>query len=209
MQKMANINKELNDIKNAVYGKEVRGSIHDGIKKINDEVENNTDRQDSVEAQFQSVLDETTGKDVISAPEINAAKVGADNTNYPNLKQRLDAEYNKTAQQLAQTEQVIERLNDVKASKTDVNRQIAEAKNESKEYADGLFNNLDGLQIKGGFDSLQELINTYPNGTEGLFVVGNNLYGWNGSEWKFVKELEVMPWADFMTEQRSKSRSEH
>jgi len=37
---MADIKKELNDIKNAVYGKEVRGSIHDGIKKINDEVEN-------------------------------------------------------------------------------------------------------------------------------------------------------------------------
>lgn len=107
---MANINKELNDIKNAVYGKEVRGSIHDGIKKINEEVENTTDRQDSVEAQFQSVLDETTGKDVISAPEINAAKVGADNTDYPNLKQRLDTEHNRLSSQLAHT---IERIPNV------------------------------------------------------------------------------------------------
>lgn len=106
---MANINKELNDIKNAVYGREVRGSIHDGIKKINEEVENTTDRQDSVEAQFQSVLDETTGKDVISAPEINAAKVGADNTNYPNLKERLDTEHNQLSLRLAQTEQEVEK----------------------------------------------------------------------------------------------------
>lgn len=106
---MANINKELNDIKNAVYGREVRGSIHDGIKKINEEVENTTDRQDSVEAQFQSVLDETTGKDVISAPEINAAKVGADNTNYPNLKERLDTEHNQLSSRLAQTEQEVEK----------------------------------------------------------------------------------------------------
>ena len=100
---MADIEKELNDIKNAVYGREVRGSIHDGIKKINEEVENTTDRQDSVEAQFQSVLDETTGKDVISAPEITAARVGADNTNYPNLKERLDTEHNQLSSQLAQT----------------------------------------------------------------------------------------------------------
>src|SRR5690606_14960867 len=97
---MADIEKELNDIKNAVYGREVRGAIHDGIKKINEEVENTTDRQDSVEAQFQSVLDETTGKDVISAPEITAARVGADDTNYPNLKERLDTEYQKLSSRL-------------------------------------------------------------------------------------------------------------
>src|SRR5690606_25634844 len=118
---MADIEKELNDIKNAVYGREVRGAIHDGIKKINEEVENTTDRQDSVEAQFQSVLDETTGKDVISAPEITAARVGADDTNYPNLKERLDTEYQKLSSrldteyqklssQLAQTEHKINRV---------------------------------------------------------------------------------------------------
>src|SRR5690606_24593206 len=73
---------------------------HDGIKKINEEVENTTDRQDSVEAQFQSVLNETTGKDVISAPEITAARVGADDTNYPNLKERLDTEYQKLSSRL-------------------------------------------------------------------------------------------------------------
>lgn len=117
---MADIKKELNDIKNAVYGREVRGSIHDGIKKINDEVENTTDRQDSVEAQFQSVLDEMTEKDVTSAPEILAARVGADNTNYPNLKERLDTEHNQFSSQLAEIEQK-------KADKTEVN-QLADEK---------------------------------------------------------------------------------
>ena len=36
---MADISNELQAIKTAVYGEEVRGSIHDGIKKINDEME--------------------------------------------------------------------------------------------------------------------------------------------------------------------------
>ena len=33
---MANISKELQDIKKATFGEEVRGSIHDGIEKINE-----------------------------------------------------------------------------------------------------------------------------------------------------------------------------
>src|SRR5690606_29035076 len=114
---MADIEKELNDIKNAVYGREVRGAIHDGIKKINEEVENTTDRQDSVEAQFQSVLDETTGKDVISAPEVTAARVGADGTQYSNLKQRLDIEHDKITAQLAQKAKII--LSDKEPSDVD------------------------------------------------------------------------------------------
>ena len=36
---MANIDTELNAIKTAIYGKDVRDSIHDAIEKINEEVE--------------------------------------------------------------------------------------------------------------------------------------------------------------------------
>lgn len=36
---MANIENELSNIANAVYGEEVRGSIYDGISKINTETE--------------------------------------------------------------------------------------------------------------------------------------------------------------------------
>lgn len=39
---MANITRELNQIKSAIYGKDVRGSIHDGIDKINKETEKAT-----------------------------------------------------------------------------------------------------------------------------------------------------------------------
>lgn len=42
---MANIKEELRRIKNAIFGREVRGSIHDGIKKMNDEVEVSTKNQ--------------------------------------------------------------------------------------------------------------------------------------------------------------------
>lgn len=40
---MADISKELNDIMTARYGKDVRQSIHDGIEKINNEVEIDSD----------------------------------------------------------------------------------------------------------------------------------------------------------------------
>ena len=102
---MANIKDKIAQIRQAIFGKEVRESIASGIEAINKEVENTTARQDNVEAQFQAVLDETTGKDVISAPEITAARVGADNTTHSNLKARLDAEHNEVMSQLAQTEQ--------------------------------------------------------------------------------------------------------
>lgn len=139
---MANINNELNKIKKAIHGKDVRGSIHDGIEKINEEVEGTTGRQDSVEAQFQSVLDETTGKDVISAPEINAAKVGADNTNYPNLKQRLDTEHNQVTEQLAETEAELNQLDADKLDKTDADR----IRNENNALVQAYLIELDALR---------------------------------------------------------------
>ena len=43
--KVANITNYLNKIKSAVYGKDVRSSIHDGIKSINNEVEVTTNKQ--------------------------------------------------------------------------------------------------------------------------------------------------------------------
>lgn len=101
---MANIKDKIAQIRQAIFGKEVRESIASGIEAINKEVENTTARQDNVEAQFQAVLDETTDKDVISAPEITAARVGADNTTHSNLKARLDAEHNEVMLQLADNE---------------------------------------------------------------------------------------------------------
>ena len=74
-----------NDIRTKIYGKEVRESLARGIEEAGKIADETRVRQDNVEAQFQAVLDETTGKDVISAPEITAARV-ADNTTHPNFK---------------------------------------------------------------------------------------------------------------------------
>ena len=84
---MANIQNELNNIKNATFGKEVRGSIHDGIDAINKEVESTTGKQVDLESTFDQL--------VINAGNSNAeivdARVKADGTSYTKLGDRLDA----------------------------------------------------------------------------------------------------------------------
>ena len=83
---MANIKTHLNNIKGALYGKDVRGSIHDGIDAINKEVENTTGRQVDLENTFDQL--------VINAGNSNAeivdARVGQDGKSYSKLGDRLD-----------------------------------------------------------------------------------------------------------------------
>lgn len=55
---MADIQKELNQIKNAVYGREVRGSIHDGIDKINKETEVATGKADAAHDVMESIIND-------------------------------------------------------------------------------------------------------------------------------------------------------
>src|SRR5699024_6549091 len=75
-----------------------------GLESMSEDVVSNESRQTHVEQQFQAVIDETTGKDIVSAPEITASRVGADGVSHANLKQRLDSEQQKVTAQLAQTE---------------------------------------------------------------------------------------------------------
>lgn len=96
MIRLARINKELNQIKNAVYGREVRSSIHDGIDKINNETEKSTElseetesRQISLENQFEEHIKNMTLEDPSSA-EIVSARTAKDGTTYDTLKERLD-----------------------------------------------------------------------------------------------------------------------
>lgn len=100
-----NIKKKADDIRNKVYGKEVRESLASGLEEMSSDVVENEGRQsvvegrqDSVESQWQAVSDEMTDKDVISAPEIIAARDGE-----PNLKAKIDKNYNEVTAQLAQT----------------------------------------------------------------------------------------------------------
>ena len=97
---MANIKNELNNIKSAIYGKDVRGSIHDGIDAINKEVENTTGRQVDLENTFDQL--------VINAGNSNAeivdARVKSDGTSYSKLGDRL----NEVDSQLAHIENLKE-----------------------------------------------------------------------------------------------------
>lgn len=73
----------LTKIKKAVYGREVREAIHDGVFRAN-QIADGADikadktqiRQDAVEEFNNQVIQEMTDKDVISAPEIIAARGG-------------------------------------------------------------------------------------------------------------------------------------
>lgn len=93
------IQAKADDIRMKVYGEQVRESLASGLEAMSEVVVENTNRQDTVETQFQQVVENTTGKDVISAPEIIAAR-----NNEANLKARLDKEHQQVTAQLAQTE---------------------------------------------------------------------------------------------------------
>lgn len=78
---MANIKKHLNNIKNALFGQEVRGSIHDGIDAINKEVEGTTEKQNKLGEQFKNL--------VINEGNSNA-EVAASRGSHDWLPDRLD-----------------------------------------------------------------------------------------------------------------------
>ncbi len=83
---MANIQGNLNKIKNAVLGVDVRDSIHDGIKAINEEVENTTDRQ----VQLEGTFDELVINAGNSNPEVAAARVDSTGKSHGTLGKRLN-----------------------------------------------------------------------------------------------------------------------
>src|SRR5690625_1822567 len=109
---MADIEKELNDIKNAVYGKEVRGSIHDGIKKINDEVENATDLSESAKHQVENIQQQVNQLVVEGDSSVEAAQARVDEKGvaHPTLKARIDDGFEKTTQELTR---INERITDI------------------------------------------------------------------------------------------------
>lgn len=55
---MADIKKELNDIKTAIYGRDVRGSIHDGIDKINKESEESKQKASEAHDVMESIIND-------------------------------------------------------------------------------------------------------------------------------------------------------
>lgn len=78
---MANISGILEKIRKAIYGKEVRGSLADGLEAINNETENTTVRQKKLETTFNDLI--------INAGNSNAEIVDA-RGGETKLKDRLD-----------------------------------------------------------------------------------------------------------------------
>lgn len=126
---MADIKKELNDIKNAVYGREVRGSIHDGIKKINDEVENATDLSESAKHQVENIQQQVNQLVIEGDSSVEAAqaRVDAEGKSFSTLKERLDTKETQFSTQLAQTSQDINVINDELKNKRDKNEKITKS----------------------------------------------------------------------------------
>ena len=99
---MANIKKHLDNIKGALFGKDVRSSIHDGIDAINKEVESTTNRQEHLEDTFDQLVINSGN----SNAEIVDARVGENGKSYAKLGDRLD-------EVDSQLEQNILKINDI------------------------------------------------------------------------------------------------
>ena len=84
---MANIKNELNNIKSAIYGKDVRESIYDGMYEMNKELEKTTGKQVDLENTFNQLVINAGN----SNSEIVDARVKSDGTSYSKLGDRLDA----------------------------------------------------------------------------------------------------------------------
>lgn len=78
---MASIQEHLDKIKNAIFGKDVRQSIHDGLNKINQETENTSKKQEKLERTFDDLI--------INAGNSNA-EVAAARNGFETLGKRLD-----------------------------------------------------------------------------------------------------------------------
>lgn len=78
---MASIQEHLDKIKNAIFGKDVRQSIHDGLNKINQETESTSKKQEKLERTFDDLI--------IDAGNSNA-EVAAARNGFETLGKRLD-----------------------------------------------------------------------------------------------------------------------
>lgn len=83
----------LKNILSATLGREVRQSIHDGIKKSNEIADDCDARQTVLEGKYDELLKNFSSTSPSDA-EIVDARTGTDGTGYSTLKQRLDSERN-------------------------------------------------------------------------------------------------------------------
>lgn len=143
-------------IENEPYMAKMREDIAEGISKTGI-------RQATVEEQFQAVLDETTGKDVISAPELIAARNGKSN-----LKTRLDDEHAEVTAQLAENTQ---QLNSMPINICNNNLGLGVC------VGDGIFDNSDIMQSIINYAGSNRCSIYIP---KGVYKITKNIYIPNG-----------------------------
>lgn len=128
---MANIADKITEIREAVYGKDVRESIASGIEKINE-------GQELLETEFDQLI--------INAGESNAeivqSRVDKDGNPFDSLKTRLDQENQQVMSQLAQ-----------KADQSDLETEKARIDNLTANAGD-TDNNAELLDIRVGYDGI-------------------------------------------------------
>lgn len=115
---MANIATYLNNIKNAIFGKEVRGSIHDGIKAMNEEVESTTSRQKVLDSTFEQLIINAGS----SNAEVVAARVDESGKSHDTLGKRLNS--------------VDTQINDIEYEKVTVYNTVNEMLNANRQLND-------------------------------------------------------------------------
>ena len=86
---MVDMTQILNDILKAIFGKDVRQAIHDGIKRSNDIADDCNTRQTSLERQYDELLKNFSSSSP-SDVEIVDARTGPDGTIYETLRKRLE-----------------------------------------------------------------------------------------------------------------------
>ena len=157
---MANIQNDLNNIKTALYGKDVRESMHDGMDAINKEVENTTGRQVDLENTFDQL--------VINAGNSNAeivdARVKSDGTSYSKLGDRL----NEVDSQLEH----IVTINLKVTNENDISKDLNDAFLKLNSVGGGILNipfNPNGYNVKDG--NIIVSSNTVVNGNNNVFNI--------------------------------------
>lgn len=156
---MALISSYLQKILSAIYGKDVRQSIHDGIKAINDETEGTTTKQTQLENKFNSLIINAGN----SNAENVAARVKANGTTYNTIGKRMDA---SDVQQ------------DINASNINTNKNLIGTLSTK-------INSVVSGNPKGVYPTKSALDTAFPSGDTNIYVVleDGGWYYWNNTLW--------------------------